>query len=146
MTNDRGFTLLEVLVALAIAAITFGVLLSTELNGIRTVHSAGAYEAAMDLARSHLAMLGPNMANVAPEQYGQDGQYAWHIRVRPEVVAHAGAAPTPLFPHNNELRATLYAVGITVSWRSDGREQDLYLNTQRLGFVALPPPQQRASQ
>lgn len=146
MSNDRGFTLLEVLVALAIAAMTFGVLLSTELNGIRTVRSAGAYEAAMELARSHLAMLGPNMANVPPEQYGQDGAFVWHVRIRPEAVAHSGAATAQLFLHANELRATLYAVGITVSWRSDGRDQNLYLNTQRLGFVALPQQQQHAAQ
>jgi len=146
MSNDRGFTLLEVLVALAIAAMTFGLLLSTELNGIRAVRDAGTYEAAMQLARSHLAMLGPNMANVPPEQHGQDGAFIWHIRVRPEAVAHAGAATAQLFPHANELRATLYGVGLTVSWRSDGREQNLYLNTQRLGFVPLPLPQQRAAQ
>ncbi len=138
MTNDRGFTLLEVLVALAIAAVTFGVLLSTELSGIRTVRNAGAYEAAMQLARSHLAMLGPNMASVPPVQQGQDGPFVWRIQVKPEQVAHSRAGAVQLFAHANELRATLYAVGITVSWRSDGREQDLYLNTQRLGFVALP--------
>ena len=141
MSNDRGFTLLEVLVALAIAAVTFGVLLTTGLNEIRTVRNAGAYETAMALARSHLAMLGPNMASVAARQYGSDGSFDWWIQVTPEAVAQTGTGTGQWFPRGNELRATLYAVSVTVSWRADGRERDLHLNTQRLGF-AVPPQQQ----
>ena len=142
MSNDRGFTLLEVLVALAITAVTLAVLLSTEVNGIRTVRSAGAYETAMTIARSHLAMLGPNMADVAAAQHGRDGAFDWRIRVAPLAVAQTGVGAVRQFPHKAQLQAALYAVGITISWRSDGHDQMLQVNTQRLGFHALPPPQQ----
>lgn len=143
MRNDRGFTLLEVLVALVIAALMFAVLLQAGLNGIRTAHNAGAYETAMALARSHLALLGRNMADVAAELHGSDGPFDWRIRVAPEAVADSGAGIVQWFLHRNELRATLYAVSITVSWRSDGRPRELRLDTQRLGF-ALPPPLEAA--
>jgi general secretion pathway protein I len=141
MRNDRGFTLLEVMVALVIAAVMFGVLLQTGLDGIRTARNAGAYETAMALARSHLAMLGRNMADVAAESHGSDGPFAWRIRVAPQAIADTGAGIAQWFLHRNELRATLYAVSVTVSWRSDGRPREVRLDTQRLGFALPPPPQ-----
>ena len=83
MRDERGFTLLEVMVASVIAAVMFGVLLQIGLNGLRTVRNAGAYETAMALARSHLAMLGRNMADAAADSHGSDGPFDWtKVRAR----------------------------------------------------------------
>jgi prepilin-type N-terminal cleavage/methylation domain-containing protein len=141
MRDERGFTLLEVLVASVIAAAMFAVLLQTALSGIRTVRNAGAYETAIALTRSHLAMLGRTVADAAPDSHGSDGPFDWRIRVTPEAVADPGAGIVNWFLHKDEARATLYAVSITVFWRLEGRRRELRLDTKRLGFAPPPPPE-----
>lgn len=134
MRNERGFTLLEVLIAVVIATVVFGALMQASLSGIRLTRSAGGYEMAMALARSHLAMLGRNMATVPPDSHGQDGPFEWRIQVAPEGTANPGAGIVNWFIHRDEARATLYAVSIVISWPADGRRPMLRLVTQRLGF------------
>ena len=141
MSDERGFTLLEVLIASVIAAVVFGVLLLTALNALGTVRNAGAYETALSLARSHLAMLGRNMANVPADSHGSDGPFYWQVRVKPEAVANPGPGIVAWYEHRNQLRATLYAVRIIILWQADGHRHQLHVETQRLGF-ALPPPVQ----
>lgn len=140
MRDDRGFTLLEILVATVIAAAMFAVLLQTALSGIRTVRTAGAYETAMALARSHLAMLGRNVADNAGDQHGSDGPFDWRVHMKPEAVASSGAGIVNWYLHKDEPHATLYDVNVTVSWQSEGRRRELSVTTKRLGF-AVPPPQ-----
>jgi general secretion pathway protein I len=141
MSDERGFTLLEVLVASVIAAVVFGVLMLTALNALGTVRNAGAYETALSLARSHLAMLGRNMAEVPANSHGSDGPFYWQLQVSPEAVANPGPGIVNWFEHKDQLRATLYAVSIIVVWQADGHRRQLHVETQRLGF-ALPPPVQ----
>ncbi len=141
MRDERGFTLLEVLVAAAIAAMVLGVLLPTALSGIGTVRAAVAYQTAGALARSHLALLGRNMADVPADSQGSDGPFDWRVRVTPEAVASSGAGIVNWFLHKDELQATLYAVSITISWQSNGRRRELSIDTQRLGLALPPAPQ-----
>jgi general secretion pathway protein I len=140
MRDERGFTLLEVLVASVIAAVVFGVLLRSALSDIGTARNAGAYETAAALARSHLALLGRDMATVAPDQHGSDGPFEWRVRVTREAVADVGGGIVNWYLHKDEARAALYAVGVSVSWQSEGRRHELHLDTQRLGFAPPPPP------
>lgn len=139
MRDEGGFTLLEVLVAMLIAAAMFAVLLETALTGVRTVRVAGAYETAITLARSHLAMLGRNPADEAADQHGSDGPFDWRVRITPEAVADRGTGIVNRFLHRNEARVGLYAISVVVSWRSEGHRRELRVDTKRLGFV--PPPQ-----
>lgn len=141
MRDERGFTLLEVLIAAVIATVMFGVLLQTTVSGIRTVRGARSYEFAMALAQSHLAMLGRNMATVAPESQGRDGPFDWRVNVRPEAVTSPGPGIVNWFLHRDEARTTLYAVSISVSWEAEGQRRSVLLDTQRLGF-AVPMPVQ----
>ncbi len=138
MRDERGFTLLEVLIALVIATAMLGVLLQTALSGIATVRSAGAYETAVALARSHLAMLGRNMADVPAGTHGSDGPFDWRVQVVPEAVANPAPGIVNWFLHKDEERATLYAVSIVVDWQTSGHRRELRIATQRLGFA--PPP------
>jgi prepilin-type N-terminal cleavage/methylation domain-containing protein len=140
MRDERGFTLLEVMVAALIAAAMFAVLLQTGLTGIRTVRGAGAYETAMSLVRSHLAMLGSNPAEETADLRGRDGPFDWRVEVTPEAALNPGAGIVNWFQHRNEARVTLYAVSVIVSWQSEGHRRELRIDTQRLG-TAPPPPE-----
>jgi len=138
MRDDCGFTLLEVLVAMVIAAAMSAVLLETALTGVRTVRDAGAYETAAALARSHLALLGRDPADDAADQHGADGPFDWSVRITPEAVVDRGTGIVNRFIHRNESRVTLYAINVVVSWRSEGHRRELTVATQRVGFA--PPP------
>jgi general secretion pathway protein I len=138
MGDERGFTLLEMLIALAIATAMLGVLLPEAVNAIATARNAGLYETAVALARSHLAMLGRNMADAPPTSTGRDGPFAWRVQVKPEATASPGPGIVNWYLHSNEMRATLYDVRVIVSWEIDGHRRALRIETQRLGFA--PPP------
>src|SRR3954463_7816951 len=123
MRADRGagFTLLEVLIAFAIAALALATLLQGDLLGLRSTQLAGRTEEALARARSRLAAV--EARPVLPlDQRGDDGGgLAWRLRVVPE--ANAGGL-------------TLYAVTVAVSWREGGAAREVRLETQRLGVAA----------
>jgi len=54
--RSRGFTLLEVLVGVVIAALAFGALSVVGLTGLGITRTTERYQQATALARSHLAM------------------------------------------------------------------------------------------
>jgi prepilin-type N-terminal cleavage/methylation domain-containing protein len=141
MRDERGFTLLEVMVAALIAVAVFAALQQAALTGIRTVRGAGAYQTAMALARSHLAMLGRNPADEGGDLHGSDGPFDWRARVAPEATVDPGAGIVNWFQHRNEARVTLYAVSVIVSWQSEGHRRELRLDTQRLGTAPPPAPE-----
>lgn len=141
MRDEHGFMLLEVLVSAAIAAMAFAVLLPAAVGGVATVRGAGAEQTAIALARSHLALLGANMADTAPDTHGSDGPFNWRVRITPQATPPRDAGMVEWFRHKDEPRTTLYAVTVNVSWQADGRHHDLAVQTQRLGFALPPPPE-----
>ena len=56
MRDERGFLLLEVLIAFIIAILALGVLFRATGDGLRASQQAQDYEEAVVRARSHLAM------------------------------------------------------------------------------------------
>ncbi len=137
MHHERGFTLLEVLVASIIAAAVLSVLLQTAMTGNSTVREAGRYETAMALARSHLALLGGNVATLPPEQHGHDGPFDWQVQVTREAAACPGPGVVNQFLYRDAARAGLFAVDVQVSWQSAGHRRQVQIETKRLGFA--PP-------
>lgn len=129
--GERGFTLIEVLVALLIAAIGLGALFQGSLGGLRAADLAGRTEEAVSRARSRLAVLGQGAPLAAEDRSGDDGGgYRWRVRVAP-LATRPGAA--------GELSQVLYDVAVTIAWGSGGTAREVTLQTRRLG-VALPPP------
>ena len=130
MRADRGFTLFEVLVALAIASLALGVLFSGAASGLRGTDTAGRYQEAVARARSHLAALAVPGRLVVSDRQGDDGGgYHWRERIV-ALGSWASASPagtTPVPPG-----VTLYAVEVVISW--SGRE--VRLESQRLGTSA----------
>jgi len=129
---EAGFTLLEVLIAFAIAAAALAVLFRTAVEGETAAGIAARTQEALSRARSRLAAAeaGPLLAG---ERGGDDGGgYRWRVRVAP-VAEGAPARDGPPGP-------TLYAVAVAVSWGEGRAARGVTLETRRLGPPAPRPP------
>jgi general secretion pathway protein I len=139
-SGDRGFTLLEVLVAFIIAALALGELFSVAAADLRSVAVAGRYEEALSRARSHLAATGLGGTLAPGEQQGEDGGgYHWVVRTSQVAVGalpDSGASlPAPQAP-----RPALYVVAASVSWREGGQARSVRLTTERVAPAARTGP------
>jgi general secretion pathway protein I len=120
-----GFTLLEVLVALVVFALLFGVLAQIFQTGLRQSAVAEQAGAATLLARSQLARVGVEVPLAEGELDGEteDG-LRWHTAI---ALAEA--------PSGERQSVMPYLVEVTVAW-GDGPAEQVTLTTLRLG--ALP--------
>jgi len=126
--NSSGFTLIEAMVALAIAALGLGVLMAAAGTGLGNAALADRYIAATRRAQSHLAAIGTLTPLRPGVQSGNDGGgYSWQVRISQPVLHAPGPAATN--------PPALYTVEVTLSWRSGIGTRSLSLQSQRLGHV-----------
>src|SRR5258705_8189842 len=100
--RNKGFTLLEVVVALAITGLALVGLFRAGSGGLFAVDTAARGEEAVQRAQSHLAAVGRDAALVGGEFTGDDGgRFPWALpvspRASPQALAHGGlssATPT----------------------------------------------------
>jgi general secretion pathway protein I len=125
--REAGFTLLEVLVAFAVLALTMGVLIEVFSQAIGNTLQSGAYSRAAALAEARLGAVGtdiplqPGTSNGQPE----DGM-AWQVVIAPYDLGESGWQ-APLQP---------YLVTATVGWGASGHTREVTLTTLRLGEPA----------
>jgi general secretion pathway protein I len=131
MRAERGFTLLEVLIAFAIAALALAVLFRAASGGLLSVEASGHYEEAVARARSHLTAIGRDAGLVAGTTEGDDGGgYRWHLVVTPVATGQTHAigtiagAPPPI----------LYAIVVSITWRDAGKDRQFVLRSERMGL------------
>ena len=130
--QSGGFTLLEVVVALAIAAIALVGLFQAGSGGMFAVDTAARAQEAVQRAQSHLAAVGRDAALVQGDFTDDDGGgYRWQLRVRP-VATHQALAPGG----NAAVPATLYDVEVASSWPGRSGDRSVVLKTLRLGTAA----------
>jgi general secretion pathway protein I len=127
-----GFTLLEVLVAFAIAALAVGVLMQGATGGLRAVRVAGRVEEATSRARSHMAALGHSGPLLPGTQSGDDGDgYRW----RTSIVL-LGSQPLGEVAQGAPVsRLGLYAVAVAISWTDGDKRRQVELDSRRLDLV-----------
>jgi general secretion pathway protein I len=121
--NQKGFTLVEVVAAIAILALALGVLLEMIGNGIRgTVQSARMIQAG-SLARALLAQLGTEIPIREWQGTGEfPGGFRWHVKLQ----NFGDAGDRQQWPMN------AYRVSIAVNWDDGARERSFTLATLRL--------------
>src|SRR5216684_3218972 len=127
--QGSGFTLLEVVVALAIAGLALVGLFRAGSGGLLAVDTAARAEEAVQRAQSHLAAVGRDAALVEGEFTGDDGAgYRWTLRVRP-LTARQSLGQNGI----SAATVTLFNVEVAISWAASSGERSVVLRTLRLG-------------
>jgi general secretion pathway protein I len=124
-----GFSLVEVLFALAVAGLALGATASAFRNGLMGHAAAGDVDTALALAQEKLAGAGISEKLQPGETRGAFGRFRWQLDIAPYRDPDGDAAAAPL---------RLYRVEAAVTWRDGGRERHFALSTLRLG-AATPP-------
>lgn len=121
---ERGFTLLEILVALVIVGLALGTLFHGVGAGVTAMSFADQQRTALLAGQSMLEQLGNNreVADDTTEGVLPSGQ-SWRLAISPLPVDRQGP-PAPLVGH---------LVRLTVSWQQDGRSSEVELRTLLVG-------------
>lgn len=129
--REQGFTLLEVLTAFVLFALTLAALLQIFSSGLRDAQLADEYARASALAQSQLAGYSASERLDEGSSMGEQGPFAWELKStaydeRQEQSEGAGQAELP-------LRVRLLRVESVVSWAAaDGRRREVRLVTLHL--------------
>jgi len=125
MRDKRGFTLIEIVVALLVLAIVSAVLFEGFSVGFRNARTADDFTQAVLIAQSKLAPTGVAEPLAAGTESGEVlDKYSWTVRVDPvEVTADDGAKPGRLQP---------FFVTVDVVWSDGSTERTVSLSTLRL--------------
>lgn len=121
---ERGFTLLEVLVALLCFALVFGILAQIIRTGLRQSASAETTIIASLLASSQLARVGVELPLEVGEFEGKVDDLRWRTAIQ---LAE---------PVTEEADISLYRIDVTVAWGEPEQDREVTLTTLKLG----PPP------
>jgi len=126
--QQRGFTLIEILVAFMILAMSLTVIFRIFSGGLRNVALSEDYARAVLVAESHLSTVGisePLERGVTSGEWGE--RFRWQ-----RVIEHYQP-----WEQEKELTAPLlaYRVSVNVDWEHAGRTRQITLNSVRLKQV-----------
>jgi general secretion pathway protein I len=124
--GQRGFTLIEIVVALLVLSIASAVIFEGFSVGFRNARTADDFAHAVLIAQAKLAPNGVSDPLSAGVRSGEESdKYAWTVTVEPiEVASDDGATPSELQP---------FLIGVDVVWRDGRTERTVSLSTLLLG-------------
>ena len=130
--TQRGFTLLEVIIAFVVLAIALGLLLGMLSRGLHQVSQSQAETEASLYAQSLLDTQGtlePIVPGVRDGDFGH-GRYRWRLQVA-QSPDPAPPPPPPLAPADSGA-PLLYRISLDVEWGAAQPAQKLHFDTLRL--------------
>jgi len=125
---QRGYSLIEVIVAFALLALALTLLLGTLSGATRQVRWAGDAGVAALHAQSLIATVGVGEPLSPGQSTGEfeDGRYRWTLQVAP--WRDPARVDAPLQPAGDSL----YEVALDVTWGDGGPRERLQLRSLRL--------------
>jgi len=130
VTAQRGFSLLEILVAFAILSVSLGVLLQVFATGLRNAGAADDYTQATLYAESILAAIGKETPLAEGNHSGPiNEQFSWRSRISPYLEGMPD-------PEKTHVRA--YRIEVEVFWTGLAQQRSVALETLRLAPVEPP--------
>lgn len=129
--KQKGFSLLEILIAFSILALSLGILLKIFSAGVDSAVIAEDYTAAIQIGQGLMAKAGIE----APLQQGQESgieneKYQWLVEVSPFEF-------NPEKTDTNSLTTALFKVKVIVSW-GDDNSNDRQIELTSLKLVKKP--------
>ncbi len=126
-TKQRGFSLLEILIAFSILALSLSILLKIFSGGVNTAMIAEDYTAAVQIAEGLLAKTGVETPLQSGNTTGSEGEkYQWQITISPFDF-------NPEAMDTKTITAVFFKINVTVSWmEGDDNERQVALTTLKL--------------
>lgn len=120
MNKSKGFSLLEILVAFTIMAISLGIVLKIFSSGVNTAVISEDYIIATQIAESLMAKTGVEESLAVGESSGTDNdKYQWQVKVENYI--------NPETEEDAEIE--LMTVQVTVKWGDEQNARTVELNT-----------------
>ena len=112
----RGFSLLEMVVAIAILGLALGALYQAAAGATRNVRIDEKYAYGVELARSLLAANSPAPAQGVSQSGETEGGFAWRVATRPINLERTSLAGV-----------SLQEIEVGVSWVDGGKRREVVL-------------------
>ena len=127
LNKQKGFSLLEILIAFSILALSLGILLKIFSAGVNTAVVAEDYTAAVQIAEGLMAKTGVETALQAGQDSGMvNEKYHWLVEVSPFVF-------NPENIDTTTISAVFFKVNVNVNWGDDNaNNRQVKLTTLKL--------------
>ncbi len=129
--KQQGFSLLEILIAFSILALSLGILLKIFSAGVNTAIIAENYTTAVQLSESLMAKTGiETPLQIGLYEGSENNIYHWQIEISPFIFN----------PENIDAtlqKAELFKVKVTVNW-DNGNANDRQIELIKLKLINKP--------